>query len=42
MLVDAVNAGLRFVFAITGQVEGEDPECIWGLWGWGRDLDILL
>lgn len=41
-LVDAVEAGLRLVFAVAGQVEGEDSESIGGLGGRCRDLYVLL
>lgn len=42
ILVNAVEAGLRFVFAVTGQVEGEDSECVWRLSGGCGDLNVLL
>lgn len=41
ILVYAVEAGLRFVFAVAGQVEGEDSQCIGSLGGAGRNFDIL-
>ena len=40
--MNAVEAGLRFVFAVAGQVEGEDSECVWRLSGGRRDLNVLL
>lgn len=40
--MNAVEAGLRLVFAITGQVEGEDSESIGGIRGRSRDLYVLI
>lgn len=40
--MNAVEAGLRLVFAVAGQVKGEDPECIWGFWSQCGDLYVLL
>lgn len=40
ILVNTVEAGLRFVFTVTGQVEGEDTESIRSIRG-SRNLDIL-
>lgn len=40
--MNAVEAGLGLVFAVTGQVEGEDSESIGGFGGRGRDLYVLL
>lgn len=40
--MDAVEAGLRLVFAVAGEVKREDPECIRGLWSRRRDLYVLL
>lgn len=41
VLMDAVKAGLRLVFAVTGQVEGEDAQSRRRLWCWSRDLEVL-
>lgn len=40
--MNAVEARLGLVFAVTGQVEGEDSESIGGFGGRGRDLYVLL
>ena len=40
--MDAVEAGLRFVFAVAGQVEGEDAQSVGRLRGGRRDLNVLL
>ena len=40
--MNAVKAGLRFVFAVAGQVEGEDSECVGRLSGGRWDLNVLL
>lgn len=41
ILVNAVEAGLRLVFAVTGQVEREDSESIRGFGSRRRDLYVL-
>jgi len=40
ILVNTVKAGLRFVFTVTGQIEGEDTESVRRIRG-SRNLDIL-
>lgn len=39
--MNAVEAGLRLVFAVTGQVEREDSESIRGFGSRRRDLYVL-
>ena len=39
--MNAVKAGLRFIFAVAGQVEGKDSQGIRRLRGRGWDLDVL-
>lgn len=39
--MNAVEAGLRFVFAVARQVEREDSESIRGFGGRCRDLYVL-
>lgn len=41
ILVYTVEAGLRFVLAVAGQVEGEDTQCIGSLRGASRNFDVL-
>ena len=41
ILVDAVEAGLRLVLAVAGQVEGEETQGLRGLGSRGWDLDEL-
>ena len=41
VLVDAVEAGLRLVFAVAGQVEGEQAQRLGSLGRRSRDLDEL-
>lgn len=41
ILVNAVEAGLRLVFVVAGQVEGEDSEAGGSLRGRRRDLYVL-
>lgn len=40
--MNAVEAGLRFVFAVTGKVEREDSESIGGFRGRRWDLHVLI
>lgn len=40
--MNAVEAGLGLVFAVTGQVKREDPEGIWGIGSQCRDLYVLF
>lgn len=39
--MDAVEAGLRLVFAVAGQVEGEEAQRLRSLGGRSGDLDEL-
>lgn len=41
ILVDAVEAGLWLVFAVAGQVEGEDAQSSGRVCSGSRDLDVL-
>lgn len=40
--MNAVEAGLGLVFAVAGQVEGEDSESIGDVGGRSRDLYVLI